>query len=66
MKIPKRLTYMELLEIVKKINVRSVKNGEKIKGFKQIIVEVDKKINKILDKLINLEKRYCDLVLSKT
>ena len=63
MKIPKNLKHADYVDLIKEINQRSLMTSEKVSGFKKSMNNLKKKLDIIIEKLNNLEKRYCDLVL---
>ena len=63
MKIPKNLKHADYVDLIKDIDKRTSRTREKFGELKRFVLSLNKKIDNILNKVEDLEKRYCDLVL---
>ena len=63
MKIPKNLKHADYVDLIKDIDKRTSRTREKFGELKGFVLILNKKIDNILNKVEDLEKRYCDLVL---
>ena len=63
MKIPRNLKHADYVDLIKDIDKRTSKTLQRLRELKGFTLTIDKRLKEMEEKLNNLEKRYCDLVL---
>ena len=63
MKIPRNLKHADYVDLIKDIDKRCSITSQKVIDYKKMNLKLKDKLDEILNKLNNLERRYCELLL---